>query len=227
MSKHGKLYVCDGCDGSGKKTQIALLYERLAKEGFNVIKIDFPNYKSESSALVKMYLNGEFGTDPNAVNAYTASTFYAVDRFASYKKEWENFYLEGGIVLADRYTTSNMIHQIGKFDTLAERESYLEWLWDLEFIKMGLPVPDKVFFLDVKPETTLKLMENRDNKITGEKQKDIHERNTQHLIDAYNNAQYLIKKYSWAKIDCNDSEKLIKSIDDIHNEIYKQVINNI
>ncbi|WP_097026682.1 dTMP kinase [Clostridium peptidivorans] len=218
----GKLIVLEAGDGSGKATQTNRLYERLLKEGYKVLKIEYPNYKSNSSALIKMYLNGEFGENPEDINAYAASTFYAVDRYASFKKEWEQFYKEGGIVLADRYTTSNMVHQASKISDIDEKEKFLDWLWELEFKLMGLPVPDKVLFLDMPPEYSFKLMMERKNKFTGNKEKDIHERNNSYLIHSYNNACYIADKYNWDKIKCVEN-KSIKTIDEIHENIYKSL----
>ncbi|MBZ4687809.1 MAG: dTMP kinase [Clostridia bacterium] len=221
IKDRGKLIVVEGLDGSGKETQTKRLYDRLKYEGINVKKIAFPRYNSESSALIKMYLNGEFGDKATDVNPYVASTFYAVDRYASFKQEWEQFYKEGGIVIADRYTTSNMIHQAGKIKDREEKEKFLKWLWDFEFNIYGLPAPDLVFFLDVSVEFNKRLMEGRKNKFTGEAKKDIHERDLNHLLDAYNNAMIIAEKYQWQKIECVKDNKL-RSISDIHNEIYKE-----
>lgn len=217
----GKLIVIEsGTDSSGKATQTKKIYERLKEDGYNIKKVEYPNYQSESSALIKMYLKGEFGNKADEVNPYAASTFYAVDRYASYKKEWEEFYKNGGIILADRYTTSNMIHQASKIDNFTEKEEYLKWLYELEFEKIKLPEPDIVLFLNMPPKISMKLMENRDNKFTGEKEKDIHEKDREYLEKTYKNAYELARKYNWIIIDCIENDKL-KSIDEIHNEIYK------
>ncbi|HHY06146.1 MAG TPA: thymidylate kinase, partial [Clostridia bacterium] len=173
----GKLVVIEAPDGSGKKTQAELLFNRLKEEGYQVRKVEFPNYRSPSSSLVKMYLRGEFGENPNKVNPYAASAFYAVDRFASFQKEWQGFYIEGGMIIADRYTTSNLIHQAVKFTDEKEKEKYLDWVWDFEFNRLALPVPDVVFFLDMPPDFSEKLIAMRKNKFTGKGQKDIHEIN--------------------------------------------------
>lgn len=219
----GKLIIIEsGSDSSGKATQTQKLYERLLSEKYKIAKVEYPNYKSESSALIKMYLSGEFGTNPSDVNPYVASTFYAVDRYASFKTEWEKFYNEGGIVLADRYTTSNMVHQAVKIDDLDERNKFLDWLWDFEFRMYKLPIPDCVIFLDMPPEQSRKLMLERKNKFSGGNEKDIHERNQEYLVSSYNNAVAIADKYNWHKVKCNDGETL-KSIDDIHNEIYNIV----
>lgn len=217
--KKGKLIIIEsGSDSSGKATQTQRIYERLKQKGYNIKKITFPNYESPACSPVKMYLNGDFGSNPNDVNAYVASTFYAIDRFASYKTEWKEFYDNGGIIISDRYTTSNMVHQAVKMDKV-EREKYLDWLYDFEFNKCELPIPDCVIFLDMPPEISQKLMKNRLNKITGESEKDIHERNSEYLTKSYVNSLDICKKYSWKKISCVDNEKL-KTIEEINNEIY-------
>lgn len=222
----GKLIIIEsGSDASGKATQSNRLYERLINEGKQCMKITFPDYNSDSSALVKMYLNGDFGKDPNDVNPYVSSTFYAVDRYASYKTKWGEFYNNGGIIISDRYTTSNMVHQAAKMDE-EEKEKFLNWLWDLEFNLYGIPVPDEVIFLDVDPMVSQELMKNRLNKITGEEQKDIHESNKEYLVKSYNNSLKIAEKYNWNKVICTE-ERSLRTIDDIHEEIYKKVKNII
>lgn len=218
----GKLVIIEGVDSSGKATHAEMLYERLLKENEKVKKVEFPNYSSDSSALVKMYLNGEFGDKPEDVNPYAASVFFAIDRFASYKTLWKSFYDNGGIVISDRYTMSNMIHQAAKINDDNEKKVFLDWLWDLEFIKLGIPVPDCVIFLDMPPEHALSLMENRKNKITGSSQKDIHEKNIEYLQKSYKNACDIAKEYGWNYVCCVKDGK-IRSIDDIHKEIYSIV----
>lgn len=218
----GKLIVIEAGDGCGKATQTKLLYDRLKAENHKVKKVEFPDYKSDSSALIKMYLNGEFGTNPDDVNPYAASTFYTVDRYASYKKEWEGFYQSGGIILADRYTTSNMVHQAAKIFNREERREYLNWLWDLEFKKFKLPVPDSVIFLDMPPSFSQKLIINRPNKL-GEKEKDIHERNYEYLVNSYNNSCEISTVYDWHIVNCVRDGQL-RSIEKIHMDIYKTVI---
>ncbi|WP_195940839.1 dTMP kinase [Romboutsia sp. 1001713B170131_170501_G6] len=222
----GKLIIIEsGSDASGKATQTKKLYERLLEDGYNVRKVEYPNYDGESSALVKMYLRGEFGSKPSDVDPYIASTFYAADRYASFKTEWEEFYNNGGIVLADRYTTSNMVHQASKM-AKEDRDKYLDWLFDYEFNLYKIPQPDCVVFLDVPIEFSKKLMENRKNKITGEDKKDIHESDLDYLEKSYNNSLYIADKYNWEKINCVEEENL-RSIDSIHEEIYKVVVDKI
>lgn len=216
----GKLIVIEGTDGSGKATQSGLLAERLRTEGIAVRKVDYPNYQSQSSALVKMYLNGEFGNRPEDLNAYAASAFYAVDRIASYKKEWENFYLQGGVVIADRYTTSNMIHQAVKISDRTEQNNYLDWLWDFEFVKCGLPVPDMVFFLAMPPAVSKQLLCGRENKAGSSR--DIHEQNHAYLELCYKNACHIADRFGWHRIDCTGAGQL-KDVAIIHSEIYRQV----
>ncbi|MGI6685388.1 MAG: dTMP kinase [Bacillota bacterium] len=218
----GKLIIIEsGADSSGKATQTRLLNERLADENYSVKKVEFPNYQSPSSALVKMYLNGDFGKDPGEVDPYISSTFYAVDRYASYKTEWEKFYLGGGTVLADRYTTSNMVHQGAKLKG-REKDRYLDWLWNLEFAIYKLPVPDGVIFLDMPIEFSISLMAERENKFTGKREKDIHERNIDYLKSSYENSLYVAAKYGWVKVSCVDEGKL-RTIEEIHQDIYEKV----
>lgn len=216
----GKLIIIDSGDGCGKATQSQALFMRLKEEHYQVKKVEYPDYKSNSSALVKMYLNGEFGSDPGDVNPYAASLFYTVDRVASYKKEWEDFYKNGGIVIADRYTTSNMIHQAAKITDAAEKDKYLEWLWDLEYQKCQLPVPDCVLFLDLPPEYSACLMNGRVHK-SGERQ-DIHEENRLFVQQSYQNACAVAEKYKWYRISCVNGAGL-RSIAEIHEDIYQIV----
>lgn len=219
----GKLIVIEGTDSSGKETQTKLLFERLKKEGKNVRKISFPNYESPACAPVKMYLAGDFGDNAVEVNPYPVSTMYAIDRYASFKMDWGKFYKEGGIIITDRYTTSNMVHQASKIDNLKEKEDYLMWLMDLEYEKMQLPKPDTVIFLNMPTHMAVKLMESRKNKITGETKKDIHEKSSEYLKKSHDNACLVANKYSWQEIRCVENERL-KSIEEIGEEIYKAVI---
>ena len=220
--KKGKLFVIDGTDGSGKQTQLQKLKERFEKEGIDYKAVSFPNYDSQSSALVKMYLNGDFGSDAQSISPYIASTFYAADRYATFKMGYEEYYNNGGIILADRYTTANMVHQAGKIKDDAEREKFLNWLWDFEFNLYKLPVPTEVIFLNMPIEYSQKLMETRENKITHQAKKDIHERSKTHLQDAYNEALKLVKKYNWCEIKCVKDGQ-IRTIEDISEEIYDKV----
>lgn len=218
----GKLFVIDGTDGSGKQTQFKKLQERLDKEGIEYKTVSFPNYDDPSSSIVKMYLSGEFGQNAKDVSPYIASTFYAADRYATYKRFFEEYYNNGGIILADRYTTASMVHQAGKISDKEEREKFLDWLWDFEFNLYGLPVPTKSFFLNMPPDYAMKLMENRENKFTHGQAKDIHERDKNHIIDAYNAACDLATKYDWCEVQCVKEEK-IRTIEDIHEEIYNEI----
>lgn len=215
----GKLIIIEsGSDASGKATQTKRLFERLSEENSNIRKVEYPNYDSESSALVKMYLRGDFGKNASDVDPYISSTFFAADRYASFKTEWEEFYNNGGIVIADRYTTSNMVHQASKMDE-KDRDKYLDWLVDYEFNLYKIPEPDCVIFLDVPAEVSKSLMKDRNNKITGESQKDIHESDFEYLKKSYENSLYIAQKYDWKKINCVENNNM-RTIDDIHNEIY-------
>ena len=218
----GKLIVIEGTDSSGKETQTKKLYERLANEVEKVRKISFPNYESPACEPVKMYLAGAFGDNALNINPYPVSTMFAIDRYASYKMDWESFYNAGGIIVTDRYTTSNMVHQASKIKNIDEKSKYLGWLEDLEYNKMGIPKPDLVIFLNMPTEMAVKLMEARKNKITGEEKKDIHEKDTSYLKKSYDNACDIAKKYNWQEIKCVENKRL-KTIEEIGEEIYTLV----
>ena len=221
---NGKLIIIEsGSDASGKATQSEELLKKLTADGYNVRKVEYPNYKSESSTLVKMYLRGDFGKNADDVDAYIASTFFTADRYASFKTEWEEFYRSGGIVIADRYTTSNMVHQASKME-IEERDKYLDWLEDYEYNLFKIPRPDEVIFLNVPVDYSIKLMENRKNKFTGEEEKDIHESDKSYLRKTYNNSLYIADKYNWKRVECVENEQL-RTIEDISNEIYGIVKN--
>ena len=222
----GKLFVIDGTDGSGKQTQFDLLKKHLTEDGIEYRTVSFPNYDSPSSSLVKMYLSGEFGENAKDVSPYIASTFYAADRYATFKKELKEYYDNGGIILADRYTTANMVHQAGKITDEKEREKFLNWLFDLEFNIYGLPVPTEVFFLNMPPKKVEELIKNRENKFTHNDKKDIHERDSKHLEDSYNAACSLVGKYNWNEVKCVKNEE-IRTREDIHGEIYNIVYREI
>ena len=213
----GKLFVIEGVDGRGKATQTDLLYQALQNEGKTVRKISFPNYDSPSSSLIKMYLNGEFGTDPQAVNAYATSVFFAVDRFASFRTDWHSFYEDGGIIIADRYVTSNFVHQAGKIEDVAEKERYIQWLSHLEYDIFGLPRPDCVIFLDMPPAYSLRLRQQR-NTLKQGLTHDIHEEDQGYLYQAYENATAIAQHQAWHVINCV-ADYEIRTIEEIHQEI--------
>ena len=195
----GKLIVIEGLDGSGKGTQAAELAKNLAAGGAPVRKVSFPDYASDSSALVKMYLSGQFGKDPQDVNAYAASTFYAVDRFASFKRDWGGFYEDGGIVVADRYTTSNAVHQCSKLPQ-EQWDAFLAWLFDFEYHLLGIPSPDLVVYLSVDPAVSQRLMTGRYQ--GDESRKDIHEGNLAYLRRSRMAAEYCSSRLGWKQIEC-------------------------
>lgn len=218
----GKLIVIEGTDSSGKETQTRKLYERLEKEITNVRKLSFPNYKSPACEPVKMYLAGAFGDNALDINPYPVSTMFAIDRYASYKMDWEKFYQDGGIIVTDRYTTSNMVHQASKIESIDKKNEYLDWLEELEYSKMGIPRPDLIIFLNMPTETAAELMAQRKNKITGEDIKDIHEKDISYLKKSYENACNIAKKYNWLEIKCVENGRL-KTIDEIGEEIFSVV----
>lgn len=222
----GKIIVIDGTDSSGKETQTKLLYERIKKEYPKTIKISFPNYESPACEPVKMYLAGKFGSDATKVNAYPISTMYAIDRYASFKETWEKLYNDDYIIITDRYVTSNMIHQASKIENEEEKNSYLEWLEDLEYNKMQIPREDIVIFLKMPIEKANALMEERKNKITGENEKDIHEKNKDYLKKSYDNACFISRKYFWEEVECVKNDYL-KTVEEINEEVYLKIKNKL
>ena len=216
---NGKLIVIEGLDGSGKATQAQKLFEKLKDQGKQVIKVSFPDYNSNSSALVKMYLNGEFGSDPNQVNPYAASSFYAIDRFASYTKNWKNFYLDGGTVIADRYTTSNAIHQCAKLPK-EQWKDFINWLFHYEYELIGIPEPYRTLYLRVDPEVSQKLMTKRYQ--GNEERKDIHESDLEYLRRSREAADYCAKELGWTLIECVQNGDM-RSIEDIAADIFNVI----
>lgn len=216
----GKLIVIEGTDGSGKSTQFRLLTERLSNENREFRKLVFPQYGEESSALIRMYLGGEFGSSPSDVNAYAASSFYAVDRYASYKKVWGSWYESGGLVVSDRYTTSNAVHQASK-EPAEKQQEFLKWLYAFEYDKLGLPRPDLVLYLDVPTDFTEKLMRSRE--AATHTSADIHEQDMGYLATCRRTGKAAAAFYNWTVIDCV-RDGAMRSIEDIHEEIYRHVL---
>ena len=215
----GKLIIFEGLDGSGKGTQTALTAQKLAARGVDLRQITFPNYASESSALVKMYLAGAFGQKPDDVNAYAASSFYAVDRYASYKTGWGAFYRDGGLVLSDRYTTSNAVHQCSKLPP-AQWDGFLNWLFDFEYHKIGIPAPDAVVYLAVDPEVSQRLLAARYH--GDDSKKDIQEKDLDYLARSRAAAEYCARALGWKRIDCTadgPQGKTMRTVEQINDEI--------
>ncbi len=215
----GKLIVIEGTDGSGKSTQFKLLTQRLEAENKPFRRLVFPRYAQESSALIRMYLGGAFGTKPSDVNAYAASSFYAVDRYASYKQDWENWYEQGGLVVSDRYTTSNAVHQASKEEG-ENQKAFLHWLYEFEYDKLGLPKPDLVIYLDVPTDFTEKLMRSREAATATTA--DIHEQDMDYLATCRRTGRTAAQYYGWKIITCVKDGQM-RSIEDIHQEIYRLV----
>ena len=218
-----KLIVIEGLDGSGKATQTKLLAEKLNTLGYSVRQLEFPDYNSPSSALVKMYLGGEFGSNPEDVNAYAASAFYAVDRAAGYLGDWKRDCEGGKVLLCDRYCTSNIIYQMSKVPE-SERDAFISWQADFEYDKLGLPRPDMVIYLDVEPAVSQKLMEKRyggDNS-----KKDLHESNLRFLLSCRDSALYAAEKCGWKLIDCCEYGEIrsIEAIADDINSLIERVL---
>lgn len=211
------IIVIEGLDGSGKATQTKILYDKLMSKGIKTRRLEFPDYSNPSSSLVKMYLNGDFGSKPEDVNAYAASAFYAVDRAASYMQFWKNDYAAGTVILSDRYATSNIIYQMSKLPE-SEWKSFIKWQDDFEYNKFGIPRADLVIYLDVDPTVSQKLMEKRYN--GDNSKKDLHEKNLNFLLECRKSALYAAEKCNWIIINCCENGN-IKSIEKISKEIEK------
>ena len=216
----GKLIVFEGTDGSGKSTQYARLCQRLEQEGRTFQRLVFPQYDKPSSALLRMYLNGEFGSHPEDVNAYAASAFYAVDRYASLKQVWGEHYRQGGLILSDRYTTSNAVHQASKVSD-AERPAFFSWLADFEYGKLGLPEPDMVIYLDMPTERAVENLRRRESDTNTKA--DIHEVDTAYLTMCHETAGQAADHYGWHRVACVDAQGNLRTIEDLHEEIWNMV----
>lgn len=212
---NGQLFVLEGLDGSGKATQTKLLADALRAQGRQVRQVSFPDYESDSSALVRMYLAGTFGTRPGDVNAYAASSFYAVDRYASYRRDWGAFYDAGGVIAADRYTTSNAVHQCSKLSR-EQWDAFADWLFSYEYDLLGLPRPDAVFYLRADPAVSERLLRER-----GEAS-DIHERDRDYQARCREAADYCAERFGWNVVECVRGGKL-RSVEDIHAEILRRL----
>lgn len=215
----GRLIVFEGTDGSGKATQTELLCRELDRRGIPYRKLTFPRYDKESSALIRLYLDGAFGTRPDDVNAYAAATFFAVDRYASFKQEWGAFYEAGGLVIADRYTTSNAVHQTVKLPT-EERETFLDWLFDFEYRLLGLPSPTRVLYLDIPTDITEQMMRRREDET--HTKADIHEQDDAYLRHCRENAALVVDRCGWTRIDCTRDGRL-RSAEEIHSEVMDKI----
>ena len=217
---NGKLIVFEGTDGSGKSTQFARLRRRLEQEQKTFQRLVFPQYEKPSSALIRMYLNGEFGSRPGDVNPYAASAFYAVDRYASWKQAWGEYYQQGGLVLSDRYTTSNAVHQASKLPE-QERPGFFAWLSDFEHEKLGLPRPDVVFYLDMPVQKALENLRRRDEH--AHTRGDIHETDSAYLALCHETAGQAAGYYGWRRIACVDGAGELRTVEELHEEIWNQI----
>ena len=215
----GKLIVLEGTDGSGKATQTAALLKRLQREGIDCRKIEFPRYEEESSAMIRAYLRGDFGSHPGDVSAYAASTFFAVDRYASFRQDWGAYYKNGGLILADRYTTSNAVHQGSKLKG-KQRTEFFDWLFDYEYRLLELPKPDMVLYLDVPVDQTEQNMHRREAQ-TGTTA-DIHERDDGYLRACRMAAAEAAERFGWRRIASTEQGQM-RSIEAIHTDIYNAV----
>ena len=215
----GKLIVFEGTDGSGKATQAKLLCETLADRGMAYREIDFPRYGNPFAEPANLYLHGALGSKPGDVNAYAASVLYAVDRFASYKEDWGRFYEAGGIVVANRYTTSNAVHQASKLPE-GERQAFLDWLFDLEYGRMGLPRPDLVLYLDLPTELSSRMLRHREQETSTAA--DIHEQDGDYLRRCRESARGIARDLGWSVIDCAAGDTP-RTVEDIRREVLRRV----
>ncbi|MDR2590060.1 MAG: deoxynucleoside kinase [Oscillospiraceae bacterium] len=215
----GRLIVFEGIDGSGKSTQFKLMCDRLNDEDIVYKRIFFPRYEEPSSALIRMYLAGDFGKDPDTVNAYAASSFFAVDRYASFVQDWRDYYKNDGLILTDRYTTSNALHQGAKMVS-TERKKFFDWLYDYEFNLIELPKPDAVVFIDVDVELAAERLNTRQKK-TGTSA-DIHENDMKYLASCVDSGRHAAKQFGWYIVDCS-GQNAKRSENDIHSEIFNEL----
>jgi dTMP kinase len=216
----GKLIVLEGTDGSGKSTQFARLCQRMEEEGRPFQRLIFPQYDKPSSALLRMYLGGEFGSHPEDVNAYAASTFYAVDRYASMKQVWGEAYRQGALILCDRYTTSNAVHQASKLPS-GERPAFFQWLADFEYDKLGLPRPDLVLYLDMPTERAVENLRRRERDT--HTQGDIHEVDGDYLARCRQTALQAADFYGWTRVTCVNGAGELRTVDELHQEIWRLI----
>ena len=215
----GKLIVLEGTDGAGKNTQTRLMAQRLEREGVSFRKVDFPRYGSPFAAPVERYLQGDLGKKPGDISAYAASTLYAVDRYASYKEDWGRDYEAGTLILSNRYTTSNAVHQAPKLPE-AERWAYLDWLFDLEYNRLALPEPDLVIYLDLPTEISAQMLRLRQE--ATHTQADIHEQDGDYLRACRESAQEIVERLGWRRVDCS-RDGAIRTPEDIHNQLWELV----
>jgi len=215
----GNLIVFEGIDGSGKSTQFEMMCKRFLSENRQFKRLVFPRYNEPSSALIKMYLGGEFGDSPDSVNAYAASSFFAVDRYASFVQDWREYYENGGLILTDRYTTSNALHQGAKI-TAKKREHFFKWLYDYEFNLIGLPSPDMVLYMDIDAETAAERLRHREAET--DTNADIHESDMEYLHNCADSGRQAAALYGWHSIKCMSSS-LERTTDEIHTEAYNKL----
>ena len=219
----GALVTLEGLDGSGKATQAGLLEQELLGRGIELRRVSFPEYGEESSALARMYLEGAFGTKPEDVNAYAASSFFAVDRYASFHRRWRADYAAGKLILTDRYTTSNIVYQMPKLPR-NEWDAFITWAEDFEYVRLGIPRPDLTVYLDMPTEISQGLLRERYRKTGGSR--DVHERDLAYLASCRQSAVYAAQKLGWRAVDCAEGGKP-RSVESIHEELTRLVLDEL
>ena len=216
----GKLIVIEGIDGSGKSTQFELLCEKLSEQSREFRCLSFPRYDEPSSMLIRMYLNGDFGENPDDVNAYAASSFFAADRYASFVQDWGEYYKSGGLILTDRYTTSNALHQGAKME-YGQRRQFFKWLYEYEYELIALPKPDMVFYMNIDVSTAAERMSERrakDGSLA-----DIHEQDLSYLESCAQSGLQAASQFGWYVVDCINEDG-VRSSGDIHEEVFKRLL---
>lgn len=221
LSSKPKIIVIEGIDGSGKQTQSKLLTKYLESKNKSVTMQSFPNYESQSTGPVKLYLGGELSKTAEEITAYQSSVLFAVDRFCTMKILLQKI-PKDSIIVFDRYVSSNMLHQGGKIESREKLVEFLNWLDSFEYNTMDLPKPDMVFFLDMPPVKSMELAHQRSELKAGTKE-DIHEKDKNHLLHAYNAGKFIAEKYKWNIINCLNSKGELRSAEEINGEIIEKV----
>jgi dTMP kinase len=217
MAARGKFIVLEGIDGSGKRTQLAMLARALSERGMACEQVSFPNYGGFFGKVVARFLNGEFGP-LKAVDPHFSALLYAGDRF-ELKTKMEAALASGKTLLADRYIGSNLAHQ-GARALPSARSEFLEWLRHLEYHVYGLPTEDLVIYLRVPVDEAHRLIGEKAARDYTNRRRDLQEADRAHLAAAADVYDELARQNNWVKIDCvADTSGQMRSPESIHDEI--------